>query len=332
MPELSVVIPAYKAEAHLSACLSGFASQTADSDRFEVIVVDDCSPDSTSALARSFAGVRVLRHETNQGAASARNTGAESAEAEVLLFVDSDVIPKPGLIEGTLALFEDGSVRAATGRYGAEPANDTSFARYKALWTWHCWERTGATTGHSGHLQGALSAVRRDDLLAVGGFDPSYEGGSVEDYELSARLRQRGLRIVFDDRIGGKHHFPGLGTVARNYWDRTRMWVRLAPEQKRFSSGQANRRSGIAAIAALGGAAGFLFPPLLPLALPAQAIWFAASAPFLSFVARREGVSFALYAAGVHWTLSTVVGAAALSAPFGRGSRREGGEMSSAHE
>lgn len=332
MPELSVVIPAYKAEAHLPACLAGFASQIADSSRFEVIVVDDCSPDSTGAVARSFDGVRVLRHETNQGAAGARNTGAESAQGEVLLFVDSDVIPEPGLVQGTLALFADGAVRAATGRYGAEPANKTAFARYKALWTWHCWERTGAATGRSGHLQGALCAVRRDDLLAVGGFDGAYEGGSVEDYELSARLRAQGLEIVFDDRISGKHHFPGLSTVARNYWDRTRMWVRLAPQQKRFSSGQANRRSGIAAVAALGGAAGLLFPPLFPVSLPAQAVWFAASAPFLGFVARREGVPFALYAAGVHWTLSTVVGAAALSAPFGRGSRRGDKEMSSTQE
>ena len=89
-----------------------------------------------------------------------------------------------------------------------------------------------------------------------------------------------------------------------------------------FSSGQANRRSGIAAIAALGGASGVVCPPLLPVAALSQGVWLVASAPFLRFVARREGLRFALYAAAVHYALSTVVGAAAVSAPLGRGSRR----------
>ena len=321
MPSLSVVIPAYRAEAHLGACLQGFADQTAPGDSFEVIVVDDASPDGTAALAERF-GVRVVRHLENQGAAAARNSGAEAATTEVLLFVDSDVVPDPGLVEGTLAVFATPQVRAATGRYLPEPANDGRFPRYKALWTWHCWERTSAASGRSGHLQGALSAVRRDDLLAVGGFDGRYEGGNVEDYELSDRLRRAGIDILFDDRIAGRHHFPGMRTVARNYWDRTRMWVRLMPERKGFSSGQANRRSGIAAIAALGGASGVVCPPLLPVAALSQGVWLVASAPFLRFVARREGLGFALYAAAVHYALSTVVGAAAVSAPLGRGSRR----------
>ncbi|MCO4772388.1 MAG: glycosyltransferase family 2 protein [Deltaproteobacteria bacterium] len=322
MIALSVVIPAYNAEGHLAACLQGFTEQTADRELYEVIVVDDASPDGTAAAAGRF-DVRLVRHPQNLGAAGARNTGVEAAQGDVILFVDSDVVPARGLVEATLAIFSDRSVRAATGRYLPEPANDTPFARYKALWTWHCWEATGAATGESGHLQGALSAVRKPDLLAAGGFDGTYVGGSVEDYELSDRLRAAGVRIVFDDRIAGRHHFPDLRTVARNYWDRTRMWVRLAPQRKGFSSGQANRRSGIAAVAAFGGVAGLLFPPLLPLAIPAQAVWFAASAPFLSLAARREGLGFAVYAAGVHFTLSAVVGAAAVSAPLGQGSRQE---------
>jgi glycosyltransferase involved in cell wall biosynthesis len=321
MVELSVVVPAYRAQGHLRACLEGLVHQTADPSRFEIIVVDDCSPDGTSEVAAGFEGVRLVRHPRNRGAAAARNTGATEAAGGVLLFVDSDVVPEEGLVQGALDLFADPAIQAATGRYLPEPANAGAFARYKALWTWHCWEQTGARTGRSGHLQGALAAVRRESLDAVGGFDAGYQGGNVEDYELSARLREAGVEIVFDDRLAGRHHFPGMGTVARNYWGRTRMWVRLAPQQRGFSSGQANRRSGVAAAAALLGAAGVLFPPLLPVALPAQAAWLVASAPFLGWVARREGVPFAVYSAGVHFALSAVVGAAAVSAPLGRGTR-----------
>lgn len=321
-PAISVVIPAYRAEAHLPACLEGLNAQDADPDGFEVIVVDDASPDRTAEVGERY-GARVVQHSENAGAAAARNTGVRAARGEVVLFVDSDVVPAPGLVQATMETFADPAVRAATGRYLPEPANEGAFPRYKALWTWFCWEQTGARTGESGHLQGALCAVRREDLLALGGFDGTYEGGSVEDYELSDRLRAAGIGIRFADGIAGRHHFPGMGTVARNYWDRTRMWLRLAPERRGFSSGQANRRAGFAAAAAFGGALG-VFPPLWPIAAPAQLAWLAASAPFLGFVWRREGSGFALYCAGVHYALSAVVGAAAVTAPFGRGSRRTG--------
>ena len=329
-PILSVVIPAWNAAGHIQPCLEALAAQRVDPARFEVLVVDDCSPDATAQVAEEL-GARVVRHEVNGGAAAARNTGARAARGAVLLFLDSDVVPDLDLVAGCIDLFGFGRSVApapsvATGRYAPEPANDTPFARYKALWTWHCWEQTGARTGTSSHIQGALAAIGKDLFEELGGFDESYVGGSVEDYEFSLRLRERGLSVAFDDRLRGRHHFPGFGTVARNYWDRARMWARLGPKARGFSSGQASARSAISAVSALGSAAGHAAVPLLPLTLPLVAaadLGYALSAgPFLLFVARREGPRFALYAGAVHYALSAVVGAAALSAPFGAGSRR----------
>ena len=316
-----MVIPAFRAAAFLPACLDGFRRQTAAAERFEVIVVDDASPDEGAAIAERW-GARVLRHEQNRGAAAARNTGAAAATAEVLLFVDADVIPDAGLVAGVLALFGEGAVLAATGRYDAEPANNTRFGRYKALWTWHCWEETAARTGRASHMQGALGALRATTLRDAGGFDAAYQGGNVEDYELSERLRAQGVVIVFDDRLRGRHHFPDGRTVARNYWDRTRMWVRLRRTSKGFSSGQAQGRTGVAALAALTGAAFLVLPPLAPLSLAAQGVWLVASAPFLKRAHRRGGARFLAYTVGVHYGLQVVVGLAALSAPFGAGTRR----------
>lgn len=332
-PGLSIVIPAWRAADHLGDCLRALGAQTADPAAFEVIVVDDASPDQTADIADRF-GVRVVRRKANGGAAAARNTGARAARGDVLLFVDSDVVPAATLAASCLDLFATLQPRVATGRYAPEPANDTRFARYKALWTWFCWEQTAARTGTSGHIQGAMAAIRRDLFLELGGFDESYEGGSVEDYEFSVRLRERGEEIVFDDRLTGRHRFPGFRTVARNYWDRTRMWSRLGPQQRGFSSGQANPRSAAAAVFALGSAAGHLLLPVAPLLLPAAALanlgYVVAVGPFLVFVARREGPAFALYAGGVHYALSAVIGAAALTAPFGRGSRAAPAERAGA--
>ncbi|MEE2827701.1 MAG: glycosyltransferase family 2 protein [Myxococcota bacterium] len=327
---LSIIIPAYRAEDHLGACLEGFRRQTVGREQFELLVVDDHSPDATASIAERL-GATVLRHQENRGAAAARNTGAEAARGEVLLFVDSDVVPEPDLVSGTLALFGLGGgsaseppARVATGRYRAEPANDTAFARYKALWTWFCWEESGARQGESSHVQGSLTAIRQDLFQALGGFDEGYQGGSVEDYEFSLRLREQGERIVFDDRLGGRHHFPDYRTCARNYWDRARMWSRLASRGQGFSSGQASLRSAASAAFALGSVAGHAIPVLgLPLALVSDLGYLATVAPFLRFVHRREGLRFTVYSAGVHWSLSALVGLAALSSPLGSGSRQE---------
>ena len=325
-PRISVIIPAFEAEEHLSACLRGLEEQTADPKSYEVIVVDDHSLDGTLDVARD-GGARTVQHESNRGAAAARNSGAQEARGELLLFLDSDVVPETGLIATVLELFPEGLQRpqAATGRYSATPANDTRFARYKALWTWYCWQQSAHQRGQSSHIQGALAIIRADLFDELGGFDESYQGGSVEDYEFSLRLRDAGVSILFDDRLEGRHHFPDFKDCARNYWDRARMWTRLTPSTRRFSSGQANPRAAAASLFALGSLVGHTIPLVgLPLALTSDLGYLMAAGPFLRFVGRREGLRFALYAGAVHWGLSVVVGTAAVTSPFGRGSRTPG--------
>jgi glycosyltransferase involved in cell wall biosynthesis len=322
-PRISVIIPAYEAANHLGSCLQALQQQTSANSQYEVIVVDDHSEDQTGEIARAQ-GVRLLRHERNRGAAAARNTGATAALGDTLLFIDSDVVPGPSLIDAVLDLFpspKEGP-RVATGRYSATPANNTRFARYKALWTWYCWQQSASEAGESSHIQGALAVIRTELFHELGGFDETYSGGSVEDYEFSLRIKEAGETILFDDRIEGRHHFPGFSTCARNYWDRARMWARLAPSGRRFSSGQANPRAAAASVFALGTVVGHGIPIIgLPLALVSDIGYLVAMGPFLRFVNHREGLPFALYAGVVHWSLSVVVGTAALTSPFGRGSR-----------
>lgn len=339
---MSIIVPAYQAAGHLPVCVEALQQQTAPDDSFQVLIVDDGSTDGTAEtpLPEEFV---LLRHEHNRGAAAARNTGARHARGRVLLFVDVDVVVAPGLVEAALDLFCAAGTSellclAATGCYDKVPANDGWFPRYKALWTWFCWDRTGQVTSESDHLQGALCAVSRSLFEEVGGFDEGYEGGNVEDYELSTRLRERGTRIVFDARISGRHRFPGFFTVARNYWARTRMWLRLrlgkqvAGTRSRLSSGQANARSGAAALLALSSvtAHGLAIAPM-PVAAAEWACWgaftcdlayLATVAPFLVLARRHHGTLFALYALAVNFALSVVIGMAALSAPLGAGTRR----------
>ena len=111
MPAISVIIPAYNAEAFLERCLGSLQAQTFED--WEAVCVDDGSTDGTGALLDSrAAGDRRIRviHKANEGVSVARNTALKAAEGRYVLFVDSDDFLHPRAMEITFNLAErDGS-------------------------------------------------------------------------------------------------------------------------------------------------------------------------------------------------------------------------------
>jgi len=85
---VSVVIPAYNAEAHIGRALESVLCQSCPAD--EIIVVDDGSTDQTEAIVRGYGEkVRYIRQE-NRGAGKARNRGIEASQNEWIAFLDAD--------------------------------------------------------------------------------------------------------------------------------------------------------------------------------------------------------------------------------------------------
>ena len=91
MSRFSIVIPVYNTEKYLDCCLESVLVQSFQD--FEVILVDDGSPDKAPALCDAWAEkdcrIQVV-HQENSGLSSARNTGIRHASGEYLLFLDSD--------------------------------------------------------------------------------------------------------------------------------------------------------------------------------------------------------------------------------------------------
>lgn len=90
--KFSIIVPVYRVERYLDQCVRSILVQTyAD---FELILVDDCSPDNCPAMcdayARQDARVKVIHHEVNQGLGMSRNTGMAQAKGDYIFFVDSD--------------------------------------------------------------------------------------------------------------------------------------------------------------------------------------------------------------------------------------------------
>ena len=91
MAKISVITPVYKVENYLRKCVDSILNQTFKD--FELIIVDDGSPDSCGSIADEYAQkderVSVI-HKQNGGAPSARNRGIDIAKGEWLYFPDSD--------------------------------------------------------------------------------------------------------------------------------------------------------------------------------------------------------------------------------------------------
>ncbi|MFE0414012.1 bifunctional glycosyltransferase/CDP-glycerol:glycerophosphate glycerophosphotransferase [Streptomyces tendae] len=102
MPRFSVIVPAYQVQAYLHACLESVLAQSYPD--FELIVVDDCSPDACGAIADEFAAldprVRVVRLPRNEGLGPARNAGMERAGGDYLVFLDGDDTLVPHALRG----------------------------------------------------------------------------------------------------------------------------------------------------------------------------------------------------------------------------------------
>ncbi|MGM9549249.1 MAG: glycosyltransferase family 2 protein [Faecousia sp.] len=100
MPEISVIVPVYRAESYLRGCIDSILSQTVSD--FELILVDDGSPDGCGAICDAYAArdSRIIAlHQENQGQAAARNHALAIARGSWVCFVDSDDAVHPQLLE-----------------------------------------------------------------------------------------------------------------------------------------------------------------------------------------------------------------------------------------
>ena len=100
MPEISVIVPVYKAEAYLADCVESLLSQTFSDS--EVILVDDGSPDNCGKLCDGYAAEYdrfSVIHQENRGQSAARNHAMTQAKGNWICFVDSDDRIHPRMLE-----------------------------------------------------------------------------------------------------------------------------------------------------------------------------------------------------------------------------------------
>ena len=102
MLKLSIIVPFYGVEKYIERCIRSLYDQNMPRDEYEVIAVDDCSPDGSRAiierLQNEYPTLQLICHTENKRQGGARNTGLQSAKGEYIWFVDSDDYIRPNVL------------------------------------------------------------------------------------------------------------------------------------------------------------------------------------------------------------------------------------------
>lgn len=104
--KVSFIVPFYNVEKYIEQCIRSLYNQDVPLDEYEVIVVNDCSPDNSRdivlKLKEEFPTLLLIEHANNKKQAGARNTGVKEAKGEYIWFIDSDDFLQPNVLRGLL--------------------------------------------------------------------------------------------------------------------------------------------------------------------------------------------------------------------------------------
>lgn len=194
--DISVITPAFNNAATVARALASIAGQTLRPK--EVIVVDDGSTDGTidavRAMAPAMNGIALrLFRQRNSGAGAARNRAIAAATGTWLAFLDADDEWLPAKLERSLAVTQGGDlVMSSHNLFGVDDAGE-HLIDSRARWLTDP-DDPYRTLFLRGFISSSTVLVRRDAVLAVGGFDSGLR--SAQDYELwLAVLARAGQRF-----------------------------------------------------------------------------------------------------------------------------------------
>ena len=191
MPRFSVVVCTYNGARTLRECLEGI--MRLDYPDYEVIVVNDGSTDQSAEIAGEFENVRLISTRNN-GLSHARNLGLKAATGQYVAYIDDDASPDPHWLQYLAYAFQTSTHSGIGGPNLAPP--DSGFVE-------SCVDGSPGGPLHvlltddtAEHIPGCNMAFRREDLLAIGGFDVTYRVAG-DDVDICWRIMQRGWTLGF---------------------------------------------------------------------------------------------------------------------------------------
>lgn len=216
-PLVSVIIPIYGKVNYTLRCLASIV-QHPPGLPFEVIVVDDCSPDDSRKILSKVDGIRLVCNASNQGFLRSCNLAAAQARGQYLYFLNNDTevtpdwldalartfdqFPGTGLV-GSKLVWPDGVLQEAGGIIWKD-GSAWNFGRYQDQL-----DPTYNYARETDYCSGASIMVPTALFNELNGFDELYVPAYCEDSDLALRIRDRGYRVIYQP-LSVVVHYEGV--------------------------------------------------------------------------------------------------------------------------
>ena len=207
---ISVIIPTYNRVDTLQKCLQHITDQSIGTDNFEVIVVDDCSSDSTPEFCRDYVSknrnIVYERNDHNKGLATTRNVGIRLSKGDLFVFLDNDLLVNFDYLEWILKYYDDHKdekvVIVSNITYQPEILSTTNFGTHiqsRAIGYRSQKNMIGLNYSDlpSNYFAGGGSSCKRENAYEIGLFEEGLKKYGSEDELFGYRLKEVGTKIIY---------------------------------------------------------------------------------------------------------------------------------------
>jgi len=298
-PFISVVVCVFNGERTIGQCLESVLNQTYPRERFEVVVVDDASTDSTPEIIKRYAD-KIITHKKNLKRGGAHLSGIKTTKGEIIVSVDSDVLANTD----TLAmiseyLMEHPEVSAVTGQLSERCPHNDFFSRYKNVYMNYIFSRLPERVSF---IFNSISAIRKE----VGAlYTDEYDIG--EDTAFGQRLTNNNKQIAFlkDLRVTHLKEYSFASFVKNNFlvpyhWAvifmRFKGWRQFGRNKTGFAHAPGHQIFSVLLAPAmiLSILLTLFFNSFIVFSLVLVIAWTVLNAAFFAFIIRKKGFLFAL--------------------------------------
>jgi GT2 family glycosyltransferase len=222
--KVSIVIPNYNGKALLEKNLPKLFDAVGNINNkiVEVIIVDDASKDdSTKFIKKTYPDIKLIKHTKNRGFSSSVNTGVRTAKGNLVVLLNSDVIPDKDFLEDTLPIFSDEKV------FGVS-FHEKGYSWAKGTFNNGFLEHSSGKETKAIHptlwISGGSGIFRRDVWHKLGGMDEKlFSPFYWEDIDLSFRALKRGYKVLWNpDSIVSHEHESTISKLSKSYVARVR--------------------------------------------------------------------------------------------------------------
>ena len=218
-PKVSVIIPVYGQLEYTLECLKSIERNPPQAD-FEIIVIDDCSPDGSAKVLKNIKSIRLVQNAENSGFIRSCNAGVKVALGEYLYFLNNDTQVTPGWMDELLKTFDRFPGTGLVGSKLVYPDGSLQEAGgiiWKDGSAWNFGRNQDASlpvfnyAREVDYCSGASIMVPKRLFDELGGFDEHYLPAYCEDSDLALKIRDKGYRVIYQP-LSEVVHFEGVSS------------------------------------------------------------------------------------------------------------------------